>query len=542
MKMLKTYVAVLSLAMMLTACGSGQSSKVSNENDDSTNMNQAPIAMSDRETIYEDTSKISISVLDNDTDAERDILSIINVTSSGKGGLTAINGRNIEYTPSPNFHGVESFFYTIKDTSNNESTTAVHITVLPINDTPVARISSIPRISLHQTISLDGNLSTDIESSALSYSWSFVSKPQSSVATIQDADTENAIFVVDVEGAYEIQLAVSDGEKSSTASVNLNTIKYRVINELIEAVTERNTTNTYDENGRVLSQTVDNGNNGIVNKIKLYTYDNFGNILTFSHDDLGDGRFIVESYTYNHFNKILTHIAESNDTKVFHIVNTYDNQGNRITTSKDFNGDGVFDRKFTNIFDANGNILISSRDDAIDGVIESNTTYTYDNNNNLLTKRVDNLTDGSIEFIRIYTYDNNNNLLTYSVDNGGTEYVDLLRINEYDDRGNLILKAIDHDGDGNGTVLITNTYTYDENNNRLSISLFRMNGNHYNAYTSYNDKNLPIQKDIDINGDDTINSVTTFMYDEDNNILMRSTDNELDGTIDFRTTYIWVKI
>lgn len=540
--MLKTYVAVLSLAMMLTACGSGQSSKVSNENDDSTNMNQAPIAMSDRETIYEDTSKISISVLDNDTDAERDILSIINVTSSGKGGLTAINGRNIEYTPSPNFHGVESFFYTIKDTSNNESTTAVHITVLPINDTPVARISSIPRISLHQTISLDGNLSTDIESSALSYSWSFVSKPQSSVATIQDADTENAIFVVDVEGAYEIQLAVSDGEKSSTASVNLNTIKYRVINELIEAVTERNTTNTYDENGRVLSQTVDNGNNGIVNKIKLYTYDNFGNILTFSHDDLGDGRFIVESYTYNHFNKILTHIAESNDTKVFHIVNTYDNQGNRITTSKDFNGDGVFDRKFTNIFDANGNILISSRDDAIDGVIESNTTYTYDNNNNLLTKRVDNLTDGSIEFIRIYTYDNNNNLLTYSVDNGGTEYVDLLRINEYDDRGNLILKAIDHDGDGNGTVLITNTYTYDENNNRLSISLFRMNGNHYNAYTSYNDKNLPIQKDIDINGDDTINSVTTFMYDEDNNILMRSTDNELDGTIDFRTTYIWVKI
>lgn len=542
MKMLKTYVAVLSLAMMLTACGSGQSSKVSNENNDSTNMNQAPIAMSDRETIYEDTSKISISVLDNDTDAERDILSIINVTSSGKGGLTAINGRNIEYTPSPNFHGVESFFYTIKDTSNNESTTAVHITVLPINDTPVARISSIPRISLHQTISLDGNLSTDIESSALSYSWSFVSKPQSSVATIQDADTENAIFVVDVEGAYEIQLAVSDGEKSSTASVNLNTIKYRVINELIEAVTERNTTNTYDENGRVLSQTVDNGNNGIVNKIKLYTYDNFGNILTFSHDDLGDGRFIVESYTYNHFNKILTHIAESNDTKVFHIVNTYDNQGNRITTSKDFNGDGVFDRKFTNIFDANGNILISSRDDAIDGVIESNTTYTYDNNNNLLTKRVDNLTDGSIEFIRIYTYDNNNNLLTYSVDNGGTEYVDLLRINEYDDRGNLILKAIDHDGDGNGTVLITNTYTYDENNNRLSISLFRMNGNHYNAYTSYNDKNLPIQKDIDINGDDTINSVTTFMYDEDNNILMRSTDNELDGTIDFRTTYIWVKI
>lgn len=542
MKMIKTYVAVISLTMMFTACGSGQSSKASNESGDSTNTNQAPIAISDRETIYEDTSKISISVLDNDTDTEGDILSIINVTSSGNGSLTAINGRNIEYTPSPNFHGVESFFYTIKDTSNNESTTAVHITVLPINDTPVARISSIPRISLHQTISLDGNLSTDIERSVLSYSWSFVSKPQSSVATIQDADTMNAIFFVDVEGAYEIQLEVSDGEKISTASVNLNTIKYRVVNQLLESVTERNTTNTYDENGRILSHHVDNGNDGIVNKIKLYTYDDFGNILTFSHDDLGDGRFIVESYTYNHFNKILTHIVESNDIRVFHIVNTYDNQGNRITSSKDFNGDGVFDRKLTSIFDANGNILISSRDDAIDGIIESNTTYTYDNNNNILTKRVDNLSDGSIEVIRIYTYDNNNNILTYSDDYGGTEYVDFLHINEYDDRGNLILKATDSDGDGNGTVLIRNTYTYDENNNRLSISLFSMNGNHYNAYTSYNDKDLPIQIDTDINGDGSINAVTTFMYDEDNKLLMRSIDNDLDGTIDSRLTNIWIKI
>jgi len=106
----------------------------------------------------------------------------------------------------------------------------------------------------------------------------------------------------------------------------------------------------------------------------------------------------------------------------------------------------------------------------------------------------------------------------------------------------LILKATDSDGDGNGTVLIRNTYTYDENNNRLSISLFSMNGNHYNAYTSYNDKDLPIQIDTDINGDGSINAVTTFMYDEDNKLLMRSIDNDLDGTIDSRLTNIWIKI
>ena len=54
-------------------------------------------------------------------------------------GSVAINGDGtVTYTPDPDFHGIDSFTYTIEDGNGGTDTASVILTVLPINDGPDA--------------------------------------------------------------------------------------------------------------------------------------------------------------------------------------------------------------------------------------------------------------------------------------------------------------------------------------------------------------------------------------------------------------------
>ncbi|MCK6371669.1 MAG: PKD domain-containing protein, partial [Gammaproteobacteria bacterium] len=65
-------------------------------------------------------------------------------------------------------------------------------------------------------LQLDGSASVDPDGQPLSFSWSFVSRPAGSTATLADATTVRPSFTPDVTGDYEVQLVVSDGSVSST--------------------------------------------------------------------------------------------------------------------------------------------------------------------------------------------------------------------------------------------------------------------------------------------------------------------------------------
>jgi hypothetical protein len=70
------------------------------------------------------------------------------------------------------------------------------------------------------TAYLDGSKSTS-SGGALSYAWSFVSKPAGSTAVLANANTVNPTFVPDVAGPYAVQLVVSANGASSERAVAL---------------------------------------------------------------------------------------------------------------------------------------------------------------------------------------------------------------------------------------------------------------------------------------------------------------------------------
>ena len=98
-------------------------------------VNDAPVAVGDSATTSEDLSVV-IDLTNNDTDIDGTIddatLAIIQPTN----GIVNDNGNGtVTYTPSSNFHGSDSFTYTVKDDDNEASNSVtVNLTVAQIND------------------------------------------------------------------------------------------------------------------------------------------------------------------------------------------------------------------------------------------------------------------------------------------------------------------------------------------------------------------------------------------------------------------------
>ncbi|WP_010232327.1 cadherin-like domain-containing protein, partial [Gillisia marina] len=97
----------------------------------------APVALDDAVTTNEDTA-VMISVLDNDSDPDGDPLTIISNTNPSNGIVVLNENGTFTYTPNANYNGQDSFEYTISDGNGGIDTATVLITVVPVNDAPVA--------------------------------------------------------------------------------------------------------------------------------------------------------------------------------------------------------------------------------------------------------------------------------------------------------------------------------------------------------------------------------------------------------------------
>ena len=103
-------------------------------------VNDAPIAVDDVLSTNEDTTLnfTSATLLANDTDVDKDTLQITKVTDPSHGRLTYNSSTGIySYVPDGNYNGVDSITYTITD-GKITAEAAVNITVVPVNDAPVA--------------------------------------------------------------------------------------------------------------------------------------------------------------------------------------------------------------------------------------------------------------------------------------------------------------------------------------------------------------------------------------------------------------------
>ncbi|MFP5246288.1 MAG: Ig-like domain-containing protein, partial [Thermoanaerobaculia bacterium] len=96
-------------------------------------VNGAPVAGNDAATTYEDQA-LTINVLANDTDPNGDALIVVSAT-----GPTAVNADGtISYTPAPNANGTDTFTYVVRDPHGVTATGRVTVTIVAVNDAPVA--------------------------------------------------------------------------------------------------------------------------------------------------------------------------------------------------------------------------------------------------------------------------------------------------------------------------------------------------------------------------------------------------------------------
>ena len=127
--------------------------------------NDAPDAVDDIASTDEDTA-VGIAVLSNDTDPDGDTLSVDSFTQGAHGAVVDM-GTYLEYTPAADYHGPDSFDYTVTDGLLTDTAT-VYITVDPVNDAPVANDQSV---DLNEDTTATFNLDvSDVDGDTLSCS------------------------------------------------------------------------------------------------------------------------------------------------------------------------------------------------------------------------------------------------------------------------------------------------------------------------------------------------------------------------------------
>lgn len=101
--------------------------------------NQASfLANPDTVSVAEDNT-ITINVLENDVAKNMDEVVIESFTQGANGNVSKNqNDNTLRYVPRPNYHGTDSFTYTIRNSEGELRTATVSITVVGVNDLPVA--------------------------------------------------------------------------------------------------------------------------------------------------------------------------------------------------------------------------------------------------------------------------------------------------------------------------------------------------------------------------------------------------------------------
>ena len=98
----------------------------------------APVAANDGIDAIEDTLLENITVLENDTDADGDLLTVTTAVSTAGGAVSINADGSLNYQAPANFTGEDTITYTISDGNEGVSTATVTVTVASVNDAPVA--------------------------------------------------------------------------------------------------------------------------------------------------------------------------------------------------------------------------------------------------------------------------------------------------------------------------------------------------------------------------------------------------------------------
>ncbi|MCC6584258.1 MAG: tandem-95 repeat protein, partial [Chitinophagales bacterium] len=200
-----------------------------------------PIAVDDVNTTNEDTPVSSdVSVNDTPSGDGGNTWSLIGVNGGASNGTVTLNSTGTyTYTPNPNFNGIDTFTYSVCDVDNDCDTAIVVITVLGINDVPIA-VNDIN--STNEDTPVNGNASTnDTPSGDGGNIWTLISGASNGTVTMNpdgsytyspnpnfngkdtfsyevcdiDNDCSTAIVVITVNSVNDVPVARNDVNSTS---------------------------------------------------------------------------------------------------------------------------------------------------------------------------------------------------------------------------------------------------------------------------------------------------------------------------------------
>ena len=169
-------------------------------------VNDPPLAADDTASVSEDAS-VDISVLANDSDPDGDPLSITGVTAPAN-GQAEIKDTMITYIPKQDYHGSDTFAYTVDDGRGGTATAEVGVSISPVNDPPQAGDVSA---STSENTAVDIpvlNNDVDIDGDALTVA--SVTQPEHGTAQVSDTQVTYTPDQ-DFHGNDSCTYTVSDG-------------------------------------------------------------------------------------------------------------------------------------------------------------------------------------------------------------------------------------------------------------------------------------------------------------------------------------------
>jgi VCBS repeat-containing protein len=179
--------------------------------------NNAPSAVADSANV-DQGGTVLIDVLNNDTDADGDALTIASVGDAANGTVSEENGQ-LRYTPGADFSGTDSFSYTVSDGQGGTDTATVSITVTAVNTDPNAADDSIALA--YNTPSLIDVLSNDTDAEGHTLSITATTNGANGVVSIVNGQVQYTP-ITGFAGTDTFSYTVSDGNGGSdTASVTV---------------------------------------------------------------------------------------------------------------------------------------------------------------------------------------------------------------------------------------------------------------------------------------------------------------------------------
>lgn len=186
--------------------------------------NQIPLVNDLTFSVGEDGS---ISDRLSGSDADGDALTYTILAAPARGAVELLNTATGEfrYTPDPDVTGGDSFSYSVSDGKDVSDSATVNVTVLPVNDLPVANAGPDQAVNEGGLVTLDATNSYDIDGDPLTVSWVQIDGPTVTLSDPNAPQPQFAAIDVGVAGAtLTFQLTVTDAqglEATDVAIVNI---------------------------------------------------------------------------------------------------------------------------------------------------------------------------------------------------------------------------------------------------------------------------------------------------------------------------------